>query len=356
MKKVIVVILTLLLTGTMFAKVDFYGSARLGYWYQMMDEEMTGGESRIDMQFDRNSTSRLGMKFTADKLFSVAEFGFSNSVYLRLLYAKRDMGNYELLVGQDYTGFNLANASSQGTSLLLGYENLMIGYGTVYDGRHPMIKVIMDNGFYGSLESPEKMDPLNLGADAIDALIPKINLGYNYKTENFCVSPTFGFNMSQYNSDFNDSENDETVTAFVFATTFKYKMDDLELKSQINYGQNEADYGVISTTSAYASWDAEKGDVINSSTIGGYLQASYPFNFAKLTAGAGYVSSSADYLDDPDTGMSAFLQAAFKLHKNVSIIPEVGLIDNMEDGNDVDEGSFTYFGAKFQYDFSYSID
>jgi len=297
-----------LFISSVFANVDFYGSARLGYWYEMFDkEEMTGIMDSTNMQFALNSTSKLGANFDFEKLMGKAEIGFGNEnkIYLRLLSGKYDFGNFELLVGQDYTGFNLANAACQNTSILLGYENMLVGYGAAYDGRQPMIK------FY----------------------------------------PTLGFNMSKYNKKFNDDKIDESVIAYVFATTFKLNLNKLIVKGQVNYGQNMADYGIMTSTIANADWDGAKEEIINATTLGGYLQLCYKLGNNKIKVGGGYITTSADYLNDADAGMSVFLQGNFGLHKNVSLIPEVGLFNNMEDGNGNKEGSEIYFGTKLQMDF-----
>ena len=343
-----------LFISSVFANVDFYGSARLGYWYEMFDkEEMTGIMDSTNMQFGLNSTSKLGANFDFEKLMGKAEIGFGNEnkIYLRLLSGKYDFGNFELLVGQDYTGFNLANAACQNTSILLGYENMLVGYGAAYDGRQPMIKVIMNNGLYFSFTNPRKIDAIGLGTNAIDTLIPKINLGFNFKNDNLEIYPTLGFNMSKYNKDFNGAGRDESVLAYVFATTFKINLQQLMVKGQVNYGQNMADYGIMTSTIANADWDGAKEEIINATTLGGYLQLCYKLGNNKIKVGGGYITTSADYLNDADAGMSVFLQGNFGLHKNVSLIPEVGLFNNMEDGNGNKEGSEIYFGTKLQMDF-----
>ncbi|MDP8269654.1 MAG: hypothetical protein P9L97_13100 [Candidatus Tenebribacter davisii] len=351
MKKLLVIVLLGLLASSAFANVDFYGSVRLGYWYDMMDKDMTGGESHINMDIRQYSTSKLGANFTTNNIVGKAEFGFNGTtVYTRLFNAKVDLRACELLVGQDYTGFNLSNAASQSTSILLGYENLLIGYGVAYDGRQTMIKLNMKNGLYVSFTKPKKVDAFGIGIESVDALMPKINLGFNYNNNDLGIYPTFGFNMSKYNKELNVMEKDDTVMQYVFATSFKFKLSKLVFKGQVNYGQNMADFGINTSTFAKAGVDVE-GKIVNATTMGGFLQACYTLDCGKITTGGGYISSSSDNLTDSDTGMSAFLQGNFKIHKAISVIPEVGLIDDMEDGMGTVEGSILYFGTKLQMDF-----
>ena len=353
MKKFTIIIILGLLITNVFAEVNFYGSARLGYWYEIKDEDITGGESRIDMQLVNCNSSRMGANFSKDNFLGKIEFGLhgTGNVYTRLIYGKIILNDdgCNLLVGQTYSGFNAANVASQATSVLIGSENMLFGYGAFYDGRHPMIKFTNKIGIYLSIANPKIIDAANLGADSIDALIPKINLGYDYKNGNLGIYPTFGLNMSKYNKDV--SEMDDTLLAYAFATTIKYKLNKLAIKCQINYGLNVADYGMITSTTASAEWDDAAQEVIDTVTMGGFIQITHPVGCAEVTAGGGYVVSSNDALTDDDTGMSAFLQANMKVYKNMSFIPEVGIIDDMEDGMGIDEGSRTYFGTKLQMDF-----
>ena len=353
MKKLIAIVLLGLLLTSAFAKVDFYGSASLGYWYEMKDEDMTGVENRIDMQLINCSTSRMGINYLHEKYIGKVELGLHNSgnVYTRLIYGKIILNEdgCNLLVGQTYSGFTAANVASQATSVLIGSENLLFGYGAFYDGRKPMIKFTNKLGIYLSISNPSKIDAANLGANNIDTLIPKINLGYNYKNGNLGIYPTFGLNMSKYNKD--ASGIDDALMAYAFATTIKYNLNKVAIKCQVNYGLNVADYGMVTSTNAGAGWDDVDQEVIDTVTMGGFLQITYPVGCTKITAGGGYVISSNDALTDDDTGMSAFLQGNIKLHKNASLIPEVGIIDDMEDGMGVVEGSEIYFGTKLQMDF-----
>ena len=353
MKKLIVAVILGLLITNVFAEVNFYGSARLGYWYEMKDEDLTGGDSRLEMSLMNCSTSRMGVNYSHEKYSGKVEFGLHNSgnVYTRLLYGEIVLNEVgcNLLVGQTYSGFTAANVASQATSVLLGSENLLFGYGAFYDGRKPMIKFTNKLGVYLSIANPNKIDAADLGPDNIDALIPKINLGLNFKRNNLEIYPTFGINMSKYNKD--ASGIDDALMAYAFATTIKYNLNKVAIKCQVNYGLNVADYGMVTSTNAGAGWDDAEQKSIDTVTMGGFLQITFPVGCTKITAGGGYVISSNDALTDDDTGMSAFLQGNLKLHKNVSFIPEVGIIDDMENGMGVVEGSEMYFGTKLQMDF-----
>ena len=351
MRRIVLLLAVVFLTGQVVSAADFYGSVRLGYWYDMQDEDLTGGEARTDMQYCLFSTSRFGANFKGEDYTGKVEFSLSGAgAKLRLIWGEYDLGMMKVLIGQNYTGF--FDLPNQATSIIDATENLMRGYGLMYDSRHPMIRLSMSNGAYLIFMAPKKVDPA--GAGGVDALFPKINLGYRMNLGNLMLHPTFGINMSQYNEDFSAGGIDDTVLAYAAALTAKYCADKLSLLAQGSYGQNVADYGMGSATIGNAGWDGS--EVLNATTLGGFLEVSYKLCSNKsLAAGVGYFSGDRDDLNEADTAMTAYLQAKINLHDKMFIMPEVGLIDEAEDGMGNKQGSHTYFGLNFQADFDLNV-
>ncbi|MDO9578748.1 MAG: hypothetical protein Q7J16_12765, partial [Candidatus Cloacimonadales bacterium] len=237
-------------------------------------------------------------------------------------------------------------------------ENLMIGYGLMYDPRNPMIKLSLDNGAYIIFMEPKLVDPPDssgVSAGGVDALFPKVNLGIRMNLGSLMLHPTFGINMSQYNEDFSTGGMDESVMAYVTALSTKYCADNFTVLAQVSYGQNVADYGMLSeATGGNAVWDGT--DILDATAMGGYLEFTYKLCPNKaLTAGGGFFSTDREDYVDPDTAMTAYLQAKINLHDKMFIMPEVGLIDEAENGMGVKQGSHTYFGLNFQADFDLSV-
>jgi hypothetical protein len=354
MKKVVFVLAVVFLAGSVLSAVDFYGNARIGYWYDMQDKDLTGSESRTKLHYDLFGTSRFGANFAGEAYTGKIEVSMARTgVNLRQVWGEYDFGMLKLLIGQYYTGF--FDLPNQATSIVSACENLMIGYGLTYDSRNPMIKLSMDNGAYLIFMEPKLVDPAGVGG--VDALLPKINLGMRFKFDNLMLHPTFGINMSNYNKDFNAAEMDESVLAYAAALTAKYCMGDLTILAQGSLGQNVADYGILSgATGGNASWDPVESEVINATTTAGYLQVSYQMGEKTcLTAGSGFSGTDRDDYTDPDTAMTAYLNAKIKLHPKMFIMPEVGMIDEMEDKMGNVEGSRMYFGLNLQADFDLSV-
>lgn len=347
MKKFIAILTALLIVSSAFANLNFYAHVRTGMWYQMYDKDYNVAqygvkESRTDLDYSLFGCSRFGATFTDENYKFNTEFGISSSnVSLRHIYGEYKFENFSLLVGQTWTGFSeLADQAIDG-------DNGLIGRGAFCDGRLPQIGLKI-NGGYVLLMQPNKTDPLGIGQSRVDALLPKINVGYKYNNNGLYVHPSFGINMSNYNEDF--SGNDEAVTAIVFSLTGKYTEDMLDFTGQLNFGQNAGNYGIIG---AWHASDNDEGEVVNAITTSGFGQLGYKMNEkAKLNVGLGVMSQEYDVKDFEEYTISnLYVHAKIALAKNVWITPELGLINYGEVGK-TKYGTRTYFGSKFEMRFS----
>lgn len=345
MKKVVLLVLGLLFVASAFANLNFYAHVRTGWWYEMLDEDYTGSEARTNFDYSLYGCSRFGATYTEDNFKFNTEFSASSSnVGLRHLYGEYNFGSFKMLVGQTWTG--LVEFSNQ----TIDGDNGFIGTGLFYDGRLPQLTFKFSNA-YVSFMKPQKSDPLNIGTGGVDALLPKINLGYRYNNNGIYLHPSFGINISNYNEDFAGEGNDQSVTAMVVSLTAKYTQDMFDVAGQFNYGQNAGDYG-IAGCGWKAGFDGE--DVVNVITTAGYGQIGYKVSEkAKLSAGFGFISQEYDVDDsEADTKSSLFVQAKVTLAKNVWMVPEIGMIDHGDDIYGNAEGVRTYFGTKFEMRFS----
>lgn len=353
MKRLIVFLLVLGISAGLFAGIDFYGQARSGLWYEFQDEDYTGGETKTKMDLLLYRNSRLGFNFTSENYFAKAEIGFSTNVVLRHLYGEYSFKDFKLLAGKTFTGF--ADFGSQVVACVYSYDNLLIGYGLYYDGSQPQIRLSLKNGLYFILMQPQTIDPAGLGSEAIDAVIPKLNLGYKANFGNIYVHPTFGINLAQYNKDMTGGI-DESILAYVGAVTLKYQDGPYSFKAQINFGQNTFDYGIRGCTAVYADADVDSSgvEIYDIANFGGYAEIGYMINDkTSIKTGFGYNGSDSDKLDETDGASTVFFQVIQKLADNVILIPEVGLLNDMEDGMGNKEGARSYFGAKLQMNFAH---
>lgn len=347
MKRQILLTVVVLLIATLAFAQDFkpYGSARLGFWYDLPNEDYTGtGESDFDLNYGLQSNSRFGVDFNKSDLTAKVEYG--TGVNLRLLWAKLDLDGYSLLIGQDYDGTNEYAAQ------VYGNDNGLIGYGAVDGGRHPMVKVEMDNGFYFSLIQPTCYGLQSLPtANSYDILIPKINVGYKMKADNFYVHPTLMLQHYSYSKDENIGNTDDaSVFSWLFAVTGQMNMDELLLRGQLNYGQNTANMGYANGGNAY--WNAADKEVNSTGTLGLFGEIGYKLSdVTTIDGGLGFNSNSNDAYDDSNSNMALYLQAKTMLFEKLQLVPEIGMLNDMEDGMGNKEGSKLYFGTQLRMDF-----
>jgi hypothetical protein len=353
MKKLLFIILALLICAGLFAKdVNFYGSARVGYWFDMYDENHPegGADGRMVHDMFLQNNSRFGANFRDGGLTGKVEFGATGNI--RLLYAKQQFENFSILVGQDYDG------TDKWAFQKWGSDADLVGVGAVYGGRNPMFKMAFNDGntnegFYFALMAPYT-DENPYGDDyGIDALIPRINLGYNIEKGDIKVYPTASFQMYQYNEDFAliGSDDDDTVMSWLVAATLDWKLtDEFFLRAHGNFGANTGNMGIDGPGNFVGVKNTPSGsEFVDTMTMGGFLHLGYDLNpELGFGLGFGYASSSNDEWEDDYARMAFYLNSTIQWN-NFKLIPEFGML--MDNINMVDNPTMMYFGTQLRMDF-----
>ncbi len=345
MKRISIILtaLFILVSALIAAEFQPYGSARIGFWYESEDEDWTSsGESELNLNYFLQSNSRFGAHCRHGDLNGRVEFGGTGSI--RLLYGEYKLSGWSLLIGQANTGVE------QKAKQTWGGDKDLIGWGAIDESRKHQVRFKIDNGLYLAFVRPEVIDAEDASQDK-NIILPKINLGYDGKlSDNINFKGTFGLNHYTYND--NSGPLDYTVMAYIFGLLFDFDLDPLKLTAHFNYGQNTKNYGLSSATSNGAIYDSVNDEIVDVTTMGGFGQLSYKLSGNSLfTSGLGYVTSDCDLFENSDPAMAVFVQLEQRLHKNVRLAPEIGLLNKMKDSNDTDEGSMLYFGTQLRMDF-----
>ena len=346
MKKAVLCCVVIMLGAVAFLGADatFYGSARLGFWYENTDKDWNCyqygvSESNLALNYAMQSNSRFGAKFITNGITGQVELAVSpSSVGLRLLYGKLTKDDLSVIIGQDYSGFK-----PYGDQVYADDLNF-INYGLFYDGRQPMVKFTFKNRFNAMFITPKEVDVTALGG--LQSLIPKINLGYEYTGSKFYFAASGGVNMNKYNKNFNTDQLDKMILAYAVTLTGKYNLGMLNLLAQYSYGVNVGNYGICTITPSNVVYNSANKSFEDTKTFGGLVVVSCKL----ITAGVSYIQTCNSLWTDKDTAMSAFIQKKVSICKNVFLVPEVGLIDNMKDFNGAQEGKKIYGGMKIQAD------
>ena len=334
MKKLIVlfaaVALVLSFAVTASADWNFFGSARMGTWWNDQDTAAGGDDGTTWAQ---QGNSRIGASVKKDAIGGAFEYG--TGINMRKLYGTWNFGSGTLLVGQTYTPVNLfiSNQVYGGDADLLNFG------GGIYGGRRGMIQLS-----FGSFKIAF-VDPSNapgVGGGDVDVTLPKIEAKYGFKTD------LFGLNLVAGYMTYEDAAFD--VDAYAFAAQLVLSLGPAKINAAAGVVQNAADYGLWLNDSVGAVVNAA-GAVQDEDTIIAGLSVGFKAtDTISFEAGYSWYTHDQNGASDND-GRSYYVQAVISPAPGVYIIPEIGVQDLMDNAAGVDQGALTYFGAKWQINF-----
>lgn len=339
MKKLFVLIMAIALVGAftlpaMAADWNFYGNSRFKT-FTMTESDY--GDEEADTDWTQQSNSRIGAKVKNGDISGRFEYG--TGVNLRQLYATWNFGAGNLLIGQTYTPITIFTGSQ-----VYGSDNSALNYGGVYGLRRPMIQVQL-NSFKIALVRPETNA---LGAGTIRKTAPKIEAEYKYKADTFFVEVVGGYQSYIVDTAGGDEVD---VNSMVYAVGGGVNFGPAYVKADIMGGKNIGPYGIFTTDYGTSAMPTITGDDLNDNDTIGYLGVvGFKANDKlKFEAGYGFVSHELDVSGaDADETTCFYAQANITITPGFFIVPEFGVIDYEDDAED---GSDTYFGAKWQINF-----
>lgn len=370
MKKIIVLLAAVAMVAAFTvsasaAEWDFYGSARMKTFHEMLDED-AGDDNGTT--WDLQGNARIGATVQSGDVGGGFEYG--GTANLRKLYGTWNFGNKELLVGQTYSpvsSYFYANQVVGDDNDLLGYE---YGPGQAYAGRQPMIQLkLMDGKIKLALVKPNSLtvgsfnDTYAIVGDT-DIMLPKFEFAYKLSKEKGFLDVFFG--TQYYNIEdvtYVDTagtiiSDDFSMFSAVIGVGGGMNAGKFYLKGGLHYALNGGQYGLAATGDNAAYWTLNAAgddlEVEDTGTLAGLLVMGVNAS-DKVTVewGGGYETNMTD-LDTPedtDDSMALYVNATINLADGVFVVPEVGYVDYMEDYAAVDQGTLTYFGAKWQINF-----
>ncbi len=110
---------------------SLYGNARMATYINNTDTGAKDGDAS-DLIWELQGHSRVGATIKNEDIS--ARFEYGTGINLRRLYGVWDMGNAKLKIGQDYTP-----AQQFISGQVFDTDAGLLGNGTVYGGRHPLI-------------------------------------------------------------------------------------------------------------------------------------------------------------------------------------------------------------------------
>ncbi|MBW2108958.1 MAG: hypothetical protein JRI36_09875 [Deltaproteobacteria bacterium] len=372
-----------------------YGSMRLGLFWEShdfndYDPSWTTDDDDSGIMVDIADITRFGAKGDiSDSLYAQIELGLigqenetgytwatyngdNNEVYTRLVYARWNFGGGTLTVGQDYTPvtfvsrqegpgiFDDDNTHNQSYDL----QNAFIGVGCLWDSRIPQIRLNLDNGLYVMLGQPDDPAPagsnITTGGDR-DATLPKIVVGYKFKTEGLMLNPGIAYQSYDYNDKDVGGSFDDDITSWILYLQGTLDLGTVNFRFAGHYGENLANYAISGRTNPYrntvnsaAAYVKSDNSVEDAECWGGFIDAEFPIDPYKLRIGWGYSSSKNDAVanyDNEDELMGYYVNVKIPLTDNFSVTPEFDFWDGMKNDHNDKDPDHWYLGLLWQADF-----
>ena len=324
---------------------QFYGSARISSFIEDSDIPNT---TQYDQ--DLQSNSRIGARIkVSDELFGRFEYGASSNgdANIRLLYGEWDFITGKLLVGQTYPPIYMTTSKQ-----VYGNDKALKGWGDLYGGRSPQIKLTLGNFQLALLKPSEKYlkddTPKAMDGTDVESKIPAIQAAYRLKKKDYFIRFATAYNSFEVDS--------RDVNAHVIIASVGANWKGFSIKLNGFNGTNVGNMGILdvkgggksdNTGSGYGKYDSTTGKVIDVDALGYTALINYAFNDKlSVEGGLGYAHMDTYEDEDEDDVISYYLQIPIIISPGVFIIPEMGKIDFQQN-----QGKKNYYGAKWQINF-----
>jgi len=362
MKKFIVAIAVLaMFAGTAQAAGDwdFYGSARVSTFYSNTDVNPTvavpagvSGDTVYAQGVQANSRIGANVK-VSDELSGRFEYG--TGVNVRLLYGVWNFGAGSLLAGQDYTPIRFP-----GSNQTYATDNGLGGWGELGSSRAAQLKLRF-GAFQIAAVAPTSTYALNTTNNAVNVTagteltMPSIQAKYIFSGDNWQVGVAAGYQTF----DIEIGVFSDDVASYVLGVGGSVNLGALSFGANVHGGQNAGNIssvGVNNTLIAAAGqndgmafYNAATGTFTDNESFGFKMTAAYAVNdMIGLELGYGQMTTEYDNVVGSDDDVVAYyFQAPITLAPGVVVVPEIGMIDYKEAG----QQEIAYFGAKWQINF-----
>jgi hypothetical protein len=371
----------------MAADWNFYGSARMWTGMRDIDKETTvGGVNNViassptetgqwddqDLEWQDLGNSRLGASVKAnDQISGGFEIGFDGgTIYHRKVFGIYDWGGGKLLVGRDYTPMSIFY-SGRGSA----GDDGMNSWGGTYDGRRNQIKLMIgglnialiqpNSGGVVEIDDIEADEPelTAYSADDTDFTLPKIAVGYKFKTDMMEINPYAGYQTVDYVTQDEDTgaETDESLASYVVGIGAKFNFGAAYVNGNVYYSENPKAYGLSQGALGLTYLDSN-GKFQDNTSYAALLVAGFKISeMFTVEAGYGYIKGTTDLeagVELENDASCYYVNFPITITPGFFIVPEFAV----EDYGDVeasgggvsgkiDAGKTTYYGIRWQIDF-----
>jgi hypothetical protein len=335
MKKLVSLVAALAMVATFAmsaaaADWNFYGSARIETYYESVDQTGVSDSENFNLLLAGNSRIGANVK-VSDEL--TGRFEYSSAPGLRLLYANWNFGAGSLLVGQDYTpvGMFFSNSMKDGNTGL-------IGYGTIYGGREPQLKLRFGDFQLAAIENPTAA----VAGFTNENTLPRLEASYFIDFGPVRLRAQAGYT----NTEVDNGAVSADLDGYIFGVGASYTGGPFYAHATAGMGENLSVAGISNGTNSMPTVNAATGAVLDAETTMYMLIAGFQVNeMFKIEIGYGKEETELGAAEQ-DTN-SYYIVAPITLAPQVTIFPEVGVFDT----EDVNNQETTYAGLTWKIDF-----
>lgn len=340
--------------------ITFYANVRVSTFY-INKNNPSGTDDDSDFIVDLQPNSRIGAKFKRGSLFGHWEEGFGDTISNRLLY-----GVWTISDGMTLSIGKMYNPPYWWTNSAVLVDNAGIGYGAVYEGAQPQIKLNV-KGFYVDVAKANTVDLITSATvkdTDIDTTLPKVFVGYGFNNKSLTLDGGLGFNT--YNLKSATANFDDSISSWIVYGHGKANITDNDfINFSVAYEVNPNEFGILGMngrtldglTSSSKVKAAVSGDKIeDTKTVEAFLEYGHKFGATAAYVGYGYASSDNDTWAKSDAHQEYWVNAIIPLWTeekflNLTVTPEIHVFDEMKDNAGNTQPAHVYAGAKWQLNF-----
>ncbi len=325
--------------GALAADWQFYGTASVNTFW--IDSDLA---NNTQFSQELNPGTNIGAEVqVSDSLSGGFEYGTEDgSANVVNLYGEWNFGTGSLLVGQTEVPTN------QGISgQVFDDDRALDGIGEFNPGERAQIRLALGAFEIAAVETDAQVSSAGGLDDSLSEVkIPTLQARYTFTNDTFDAGVSAAFSSFEY--------DDESVSSYVALASMGVTVNRFRLAAQGWFGQNVGNIAAQDTRG-----DGEDGFAIYEGGVihdvdawGAVLIVRMVLNdMLSMEAGYGYVDldygNATLFGADTDQVQSYYLNMPITLAEGVQIIPEIGVVDYHESGQD----EITYAGAKWQIEF-----
>jgi hypothetical protein len=310
-------------------------------------------ESKVDLM--TNSYWRAKFTSADKKVGAHVEIGLKSTVGYRHVYGYWESGSFRLLAGNTDNWHGAAYWNNQKMSASSSLD--LKGWGKLWAPRRNQVQINWSQKKWGiqlALERSSEFDAA-IGVDVYQSF-PRASFSAQFKAEHFSTTPSLAF--VRYDLEGVPSAGDDYLDAWAVILPLKFNFSSWEVIGELHHGQNVA--------LGYSGYPSLAGPVFlpnakyeDTTVTGGYLDMAYKLESLTIALGLGFETFENDawknhlgYAEDTNTRKIIYLSFPYKLHRYLTLHPEVNFLDhgdNPADGRDL--GTEIMAGVLFRFVF-----